>query len=100
MEYDLLITIVNRGHAAEVMDAARAKGAKGGTIIYGRGTAGETEKYFNITLQEEKEIVMIVVNHADRHAIMEEISQKAGINTPGRGVMFSIPVDEAIGLAK
>jgi len=100
MQHDLIIVIVNRGHTSEVMDAARAKGAKGGTIVNARGTAGEVEKFFNISLQEEKEVVLMVVNHDYRHAIMEEISLKAGINTPGQGVMFSLPVDEATGLVE
>lgn len=97
---DLIITVVNRGHADEVMDAARAKGAKGGTIIYGRGTAGEVEKFFGISFQSEKEVVLIVVEHGLRHAVMEEISQKAGLKTPGQGVIFSMPVEDAIGFAK
>lgn len=100
MDYDLIITVVNRGHADEVMEAARAKGAKGGTIINGRGTAGEVEKFLKISLQEEKEIVLIVVPHADRHAIMEEISAKAGIKTAAQGAIFSLPVEESMGLAK
>jgi nitrogen regulatory protein PII len=99
-DFDLVITIVNRGHADTVMEAARSKGAKGGTILNGRGTVGEVEKFFNISLQAEKEIVMIVVRHDLRHAIMEEITLKAGIRTPGQGVLFSLPVEEAIGLAK
>lgn len=99
-DFDLIITIVNRGHADTVMEAARSKGAKGGTILNGRGTAGEVEKFFNISLQSEKEIVLIVVPHDIRHAVMEEITAKAGIKTPGQGVMFSMPVEEAIGLAK
>lgn len=99
-EYDMILTIVNRGHAEIVMEAARSKGAKGGTIINARGTVGETEKFFNISLQAEKEMVLMVVSHAERRAIMDEITAKAGIKTPGQGVMFSMPVEEAIGLAK
>lgn len=100
MNFDLIITVVNRGHAEEVMDAARSKGAKGGTIVYGRGTAGEEEKFLGISFQSEKEVVLIVVGHTERHAIMEEISLKAGLKTPGQGVMFSLPVEDAIGFAK
>lgn len=100
MEYDMIITIVNRGYADLVMEAAREKGAKGGTIVNARGTAGDVEKFFNISIQPEKEMVMIVVKHIERHAIMEEITQKAGIKTAGQGVIFSVPVEDAIGLAK
>lgn len=98
MEYDLIVTIVNRGYAELVMDAAKSKGASGGTILNARGTAGDVEKFFNISMQPEKEMVMIVVKHSDRHDIMEEISAKAGLNTPGQGIAFSLPLDETVGL--
>ncbi|MDD3947475.1 MAG: P-II family nitrogen regulator [Clostridia bacterium] len=100
MNNDLIITIVNRGHADKVMEAARAKGATGGTVLNGRGTAGEVENFFGISIQSEKEIVMIVVDHDARRGIMEEISEKAGIKTVAQGVMFSLPVEESIGLSQ
>lgn len=98
MNYDLIITIVNRDFADEVMEAARSKGARGGTIINARGTAGEVEKQFNISIQPEKELVMIVASHDIKSAIMEEITLKAGLNTEGKGIIFSIPVESAAGL--
>jgi nitrogen regulatory protein P-II 1 len=98
MDYDLLITIVNRGFADTVMDAARSKGAKGGTIVNARGTAGEAEKFFNISIQPEKEMVLIVVPHDIRAQIMEEIILKAGLKTDGQGIIVSVPVESATGL--
>lgn len=100
MNYDLIITIVNRGYADLVMDAAKSKGATGGTIVNGRGTgAKEAEKFFNIIVQPEKELVLIVVPRELRHDVMDEIRVKAGLATIGGGISFSMPVDEATGLA-
>lgn len=100
MEYDLILTVVNRGYADLVMDAAKSKGATGGTIINARGTAGETEKFFNISIQPEKELVMIVVKRENRREIMEEITLKAGLKTVGQGVLFSLPVEDTAGMIK
>lgn len=36
--YELIIAIVNCGHADTVMDAARAAGAAGGTVLHAKGT--------------------------------------------------------------
>lgn len=100
METDLIITIVNRGFADLVMEAAKSKGAFGGTIINARGTANDAEKFFNISIQPEKEIVLIVVEREKRHEIMQEICTRAGLYTAGQGISFSVPVDETVGLAK
>lgn len=57
----LIVTIVNRGYSDEVMDAAREAGAQGGTILYSRGAGvHETETFFGIPIQPEKELVLIL----------------------------------------
>lgn len=99
MEWDLIVTIVNRGYSDLVMDAARSRGATGGTIINGRGTLTENaEKFFNVAVQPEKELVLTLVAHEKRTEIMQEIALKAGLKTEGQGIAFSMPVNEAIGL--
>ncbi len=98
-QYDLILTIVNRGYADEVMTAAKSQGATGGTILNGRGTgAKEAEKFFNISIQEEKELVMIVAPSEIKNAIMCEIVNKTGLNSPGKGITLSVPVDAIAGL--
>ena len=38
-KYDLIIVICNHGFSEEVMETAKSHGARGGTIMHGRGTA-------------------------------------------------------------
>ena len=100
MEFDLIITIVNRGFSELVMDAARSVGASGGTILHARGTGiHEAEKFFGISIQPEKELVLILTAHDERQIIMQAIAEKAGLNTPGKGLAFSVPVDDVVGTA-
>lgn len=97
--FDLIVTIVNRGFSDLVMDAARAAGASGGTILHGRGTGvHEAEEFFGIAIQPEKEIVLILTRTGERHAIMAAIAEGAGLNTQGKGLTFSLPVDEVSGI--
>ncbi len=99
--YEMIYAIVNAGFADTVMEAARAYGARGGTVIHGRGTAsGDAERMFGITVQPEKEIVMIVVPTELRNDILHTIYRKAGLETPGQGIAFSLPVDEVVGFGK
>ena len=61
MRHELILTIINRGYADLVMDAAKNAGASGGTIVHARGTGiHEAEKFFGIIVQPEKEIVLIL----------------------------------------
>ncbi len=100
-EYELILCIVNAGFGDAVMDAAHQYGAKGGTVIQARGTANkEAEAFFKITIQPEKEMLMLVVPKGIRDDILHALYHAVGLNTPGHGIAFSLPVDNAIGLTK
>ena len=98
-KYEMIICIVNSGFADQVMDASREAGATGGTIIRGRGTANsEAEEMFHIKIQPEKEIVMIIVPESIKDNVIHKIYKDAGLNSPGQGIAFSLPVDKTAGL--
>ena len=98
-KHEIIMCIVNSGYAETVMDAARELGAKGGTVIRGRGTANaEAEKLYGIAIQPEKEIVMILVDSSIKNDILHAIYKAAGLNTPGQGIAFAMPVEDVVGL--
>ena len=93
-----IIAIAERGQNDLVMDAAREGGARGGTVLRGRGTAGTgSQTFFGVSIAEEKELVLIVSDTESKRDIMRAIMQKAGADTPARAVVFSLPVTEACG---
>ena len=60
--FELIITIINRGFSEDVVDAAKSAGAQGGTVLHARGTGvHEAEKFFGISIQPEKEMVLTLV---------------------------------------
>ena len=98
-KYEMIFCIVNSGFSESVMDAAKAAGAKGGTVISGRGTANkEAEKIFGITIEQEKEVVMIIVPEEIKDGVLTSIYRHAGLNSPSQGIAFSLPVSRAVGL--
>jgi nitrogen regulatory protein PII len=100
IEYSLIMTIVNRGYAELVMDAAREAGARGGTVLYARGTGiHATEKFMNIDIQPEKEIVLTIVRKTAVRAITHAILEAGGLRTKGRGISFTLPVTDLVGFA-
>ena len=99
--HEVIFCIVNDGYSDEVMERARELGATGGTVIRARGTASlEAEKLFNIVIQPEKEIVMILVESKIKNDILHALYKYAGLDTPGQGIAFSVSVDSVVGLAK
>lgn len=100
-EYEMIVCIVNTGFSDAVMDAARQYGARGGTVLHARGTANpEAESFFKIAIQPEKEVVMILVPTAIKDDILHALYKDVGLNSPGQGIAFTLPVDAAVGLPK
>jgi len=98
--YKCVLAIVNNGFSDVAMDAAKACGAKGGTILHGRGTISkEAEKFFNITIQPEKEIVMILAKAELIEGILKGLYEAIGTSTKAQGIAFALPVDEVVGLS-
>lgn len=98
-KYEVIIAIVNKGFADTAMDAARAAGAKGGTILHGRGTASpEAEKLFNVSIHPEKEIVLILVALKIRDAVLKALYDHVGSGTDAQGFAFTLPAEQVIGL--
>lgn len=97
--YELIIAIANRGHVDTVMDAARSAGAMGGTVLHAKGTNpfGEN-RFFGMSIADEKEMIMILTAANQKTAIMRAIMDKAGVSSPAHTVMFTLPVESVAGL--
>ena len=55
-DYELILAIANEGCTDLVMNAARAAGATGGTVVHGKGTGSHSaQKFYAVSLASEKE---------------------------------------------
>ncbi len=96
--YEIILAISNEGYTDAVMDAARAAGARGGTVLHGKGTASEeAKKFFNVSIASEKEVILIVAKSSEKAEIMKSIINNAGVGTDAGAVVMSLPVSALAG---
>ncbi|MDR3019452.1 MAG: P-II family nitrogen regulator, partial [Treponema sp.] len=99
-EHDLIISVVNHGNSDELMNTAHKAGARGGTVIHARGDAHQgAVKFFGISVQDEKELILILAGRDNKTAVMKAICEAHGLNTEAQGIIFSLPVDNVMGLS-
>ncbi|TMW70325.1 P-II family nitrogen regulator [Alteribacter natronophilus] len=99
VQFELIVTIVNKGDAGTVVDASRRAGAEGGTILSGRGSGiHEQAKLLAMIIEPEKEIVLTLVTRDKVRQVLHRIEEEAGLNQPGKGIAFILPVEETIGI--
>lgn len=97
--FDLILTIVPKGQSGKIVEASKAAGAEGGTIIYGRGTGvHEHKKLFGIAIEPEKELILTLVPNDKTETILEAIIKAGDLNKPGTGVGFVLDVKQVVGI--
>ncbi len=99
--YNAIYTIVEKGNADDVIEAAEKAGSRGGTVMHARGSGSEeARKVFNMLIEPEKEIVLIISEEAKTKDIVESIRKETGIEEQGKGIIFITNVEQTYGLAK
>jgi nitrogen regulatory protein PII len=93
----LIICVVQKGMADDVIKAARNAGAQGATVYYARGY-GVRERLglLGVAVDVEKEVVNIVVSLDQADRIFEKMSVAAKMDTPGMGFMYMTHLDKAV----
>lgn len=97
--YKNIITIVKKGSAEDVVEAAQQAGSKGGTIINARGSGvHECVKVFGMDIEPEREIVMILIKEDLCEAVTAAIRSRLDIDKPGNGIIFIQDIERAYGV--
>ncbi len=98
-KYAMIAAIVNQGYSENVMVAARAAGAQGGTVIHSRSVGNEAiSGAWGFAIEDEREIVIIAAESDTKLSIMQAISDACGIKSDAKGIVISMPIEDAIGL--
>lgn len=98
-DHELIVVVLNEGRTDTVMNAARRAGAGGGTVLHAKGTGAKRgDKFFGVSLADEKEMIFIVSKSAEKSAIMKSIADDAGPGTPAGAICFSLPISAVAGL--
>jgi hypothetical protein len=97
--FELIITVVDANMTEVAMDAARAAGARGGTVMKCRDMSPDgTRRVFGVTVHSDKEVLLLVTPRKDKEKIMQAVCAVILKETEQQATAFSIPIDDAVGL--
>ena len=99
--HDLVIAVVDQSFTETAIDAARAAGATGATVFHTRSTANaKAEESMGTVLPENTDSIFFLTTKEYKLKIMEAVRDAAGLKTDGGAVIFSLPVDDLIGIGR
>jgi nitrogen regulatory protein PII len=102
MHFKLVIALVEHTETAAVLDAARAAGATGSTVIsQARGEGAEQQKtFFGLTLETQRDVVLLLVEEHLARSILETIAEVGHFEErAGCGIAFQVDVEDAVGVS-
>lgn len=98
-EHKLVVAVVTRGGSDTIMEAAKAAGATGGTVLGARGAGiDETSSFLGLTIQPEKELVAILLETALAEPVMRAIDERIAHERDLTGLVVCLNVEGCTGI--
>ena len=91
-ESKLIVCIVKKGYAYEVVKTATENGGKGAVIMDGRGVSKENKKFFGFDISPEKELVLMVVEEQYAYPVVKAVYAIADFRSNANGIVFALPI--------
>lgn len=99
MSHEAIVVIVERGKAAAIVKKAAEAGARGATIVYGRGSGEHVLSFFrSLQIEPAKEAILIIVEEKDVRRIFDVVAETARVKEKGKGIAFTIPIGNFTGI--
>ena len=99
--HELIVAVVNQKFTDAVLDASRAAGATGATILHTRSVNNkQVEQVLGTTFKQETDTIAFLTSSEYKQKIMEAIRECAGLKTDGGAILFSLPVDSIVGIGR
>lgn len=99
MKFKLILAPVKPHKTDPVVDAAKAAGATGATIIAGRGTGmREAMTFFGLTLEDQTDIILFLLEEHLVKTVLAAIEEAGEFEKPGTGIALVLPVEQVVGM--
>ena len=99
--HELVVAIVNQKYTDEAIEAAKSAGATGATVLNTMTTNNaQAEQKLGTSFNTETDTLFFLTSGEYKLKIMEAVRDSAGLKTDGKAVIFSLPVDDLVGIGR
>ena len=99
--HELVIAVVNTKYTDIAIEAARAAGATGATVFHTKSINNErAEQAIGTGISPETDSIFFLTTLEYKTNIMEAVRDAAGLKTEGGAIIFSLPVDDLVGIGR
>lgn len=102
MHFKLIIVMLEDERSDAVLEAARAAGATGATVLsQARGEGLRPSKtFFGLSLASRRDVILLLVEEHLSRTILEQVERAGKLDaSSGAGIAFQIDVEDAVGVS-
>lgn len=102
MKTKLIVALVDDSKTEIVLQAARAEGATGATVITSARGEGRSAKntFLGLELESKCDVLLFLVDEGHAEAVLKRIGDAGQFDgEPGAGIAFRVDVEDTVGLA-
>ncbi|MEX2502926.1 MAG: P-II family nitrogen regulator [Trueperaceae bacterium] len=99
VRFKLIVAIVSQGRSTPLVDAAKAAGSEGATILRGRGSGvHEGARFLGLPIEPEKDVLLFLIDAGRAEAILDAVVDAGDLDQPGKGIAFLLDVPHVAGI--
>jgi nitrogen regulatory protein PII len=99
MKFKLIISLVKTKQTDRIVEAAKAAGGTGATIIPARGTGiHEAKTFFGLTLEAQTDVVLFLLEESLVDGVLSAVYEAGRFNEAGTGIALVVGVEHVVGL--
>jgi nitrogen regulatory protein P-II 1 len=99
MNFKLIVAMTKSNETDIVIDAAKAAGGTGATVIPARGTGiHEAKTFFGLSLDTQTDVLLFVLEEHLVEPVLEAIDEMGRLKEPGGGIAVVLDLERVVGL--
>ena len=97
-EYKLVFVMVKRGFESDVLEAAKAEGHYGATIMQAKGISKIRKKFLGVSVDPDYTSIMMIVKSEIVVPVIKSIYAVTDFKSEARGMIFVLPISYVCGM--
>ena len=99
--HELVIAVVDTKYTDIAIEAGRSAGATGATVLHTKSIGNDpAEQAIGTSISRETDTIFFLTTLEYKTGIMEAVRDAAGLKTEGGALIFSLPVDDLVGIGR
>lgn len=101
MKFKLILAVCDDRHSERIIDAARAAGSSGATIISSARGEGlrKVRGVFGLEIFSQRDLLLFLIDEIKARDVLEAVASAGEFDdTPGTGIVMQLAVEDVLGV--